>query len=57
MLRSREIVDDTLPLTIRLGETDAEEPLILYRVPLPDGRDRCLDKPTTGRSWEYLVPN
>lgn len=56
-LKQREVLEDTVPLTIRRGETDAEEPLILYRVPLPDGGDRCLGTPSTGRTWEYLVEN
>lgn len=57
LLTKREIVEDTLPLSITLGETDAEEPVLLYRVPQPNGRPRVLARPTTGRSWDYLVSN
>lgn len=57
MLKAREITEDTLPYIVRLGETDDEEPLLLHRVPMENGRDRCLDRPTTGRSWDYLVAN
>jgi hypothetical protein len=57
MIRARELIEDTLPLTVRLGETDQEEPVLLYRVPLEGGGDRVLARPTTGRSSEYLVSN
>jgi len=57
MIKRHEIRDDTVPLTVRLGETDDEEPVLLYRVPLSEGGDRCLGTPSTGRTWEYLVSN
>jgi hypothetical protein len=57
MLLSKYDLQDLKRYIVRPGETDDEEPLILYRVPLEDGGDRVLMRPTSGRSWEYLVWN
>jgi hypothetical protein len=50
-------VRDSLPLVIRLGETDAEEPVLLHRVERPDGKQVCMQPAAQVRSWDYVVPN